>query len=58
MTHTEVARMGPLSGALRAARRLPASAVAAGAGLLLATAFAPLEWWPLALVCPALLIAL
>jgi apolipoprotein N-acyltransferase len=58
MTETQVVRMGPLSGALRAARRLPAGAVAAGAGLLLAAGFAPLEWWPLALVCPAVLIAL
>jgi apolipoprotein N-acyltransferase len=37
---------------------LPASAAAAGAGVLLAAGFAPLEWWPLALVCPAVLIAL
>src|SRR5579883_913689 len=29
--------------------------VAFGAGALLACAFAPLEWWPLAIVCPAVL---
>lgn len=34
------------------------SALAAAAGTLLATAFAPLEWWPLAVLCPAALIAL
>jgi apolipoprotein N-acyltransferase len=32
--------------------------LAAAAGAALAAAFAPLEWWPLALVCPAVLIAL
>jgi apolipoprotein N-acyltransferase len=32
--------------------------LAAAAGALLVTAFAPLEWWPTALVCPAVLIAL
>ncbi|MGH8258551.1 MAG: apolipoprotein N-acyltransferase, partial [Steroidobacteraceae bacterium] len=32
--------------------------LAAVAGVLLAAAFAPLEWWPLALLCPAVLIAL
>jgi apolipoprotein N-acyltransferase len=32
--------------------------VALGAGALLACAFAPLGWWPLAIVCPAVLIAL
>ncbi|HTV49973.1 MAG TPA: apolipoprotein N-acyltransferase [Steroidobacteraceae bacterium] len=31
---------------------------AALAGALLATAFAPLEWWPFALLCPAVLIGL
>lgn len=30
-------------------------ALAFGAGALLACAFAPLEWWPLAIVCPAVL---
>jgi apolipoprotein N-acyltransferase len=29
--------------------------LALGAGALLACAFAPLEWWPLAIVCPAVL---
>ncbi len=41
--------------------RLGASArsvLAAAAGLLLAAAFAPLDWWPLAFLCPAALIAL
>ncbi|MGH8140494.1 MAG: apolipoprotein N-acyltransferase [Steroidobacteraceae bacterium] len=33
-------------------------AVALGAGALLACAFAPLEWWPLAIVCPATLMLL
>jgi apolipoprotein N-acyltransferase len=32
--------------------------LAAAAGALLVTAFAPLEWWPAALVCPAMLMAL
>ena len=30
-------------------------AVAFGAGALLACAFAPLQWWPLAILCPAVL---
>jgi apolipoprotein N-acyltransferase len=30
-------------------------ALAAGAGALLACSFAPLNWWPLAVLCPALL---
>ena len=30
-------------------------AVAAGAGALLACSFAPLNWWPLAVLCPAVL---
>src|SRR5579864_3402855 len=30
-------------------------AIALGAGALLACAFAPLQWWPLAIVCPAVL---
>jgi apolipoprotein N-acyltransferase len=34
------------------------SVLAAAAGVLLAAAFAPLEWWPLAILCPAALIAL
>lgn len=34
------------------ARRL----LALGAGALLACAFAPLEWWPLAILCPAVLL--
>lgn len=32
--------------------------LAAAAGALLVTAFAPLEWWPFALLCPAALMAL
>ena len=36
------------------ARRL----LAFGAGALLACAFAPLEWWPLAILCPAVLMGL
>lgn len=32
--------------------------VALGAGAILACAFAPLEWWPLAIVCPAILMLL
>lgn len=34
------------------------SVLAAAAGVLLAAAFAPLQWWPLAILCPAALIAL
>src|SRR3569833_2623149 len=30
-------------------------AISAGAGALLACAFAPLYWWPLAALCPAML---
>src|SRR6202012_5755671 len=30
-------------------------AMAAGAGALLACSFAPLDWWPLAVLCPAVL---
>ena len=52
-----------------AATRLPVPALlgraalarrvlAFGAGALLACAFAPLEWWPLAIVCPAVLMGL
>jgi len=37
-------------------RRFVGSAVALGAGVLLAFSFAPHEWWPLAIVMPALLI--
>jgi apolipoprotein N-acyltransferase len=33
-------------------------ALALGAGALLACAFAPLEWWPLAILCPAVLMGL
>lgn len=33
-------------------------AAAAGAGALLACAYAPLGWWPLAVLCPAVLIGL
>ena len=36
----------------------PRHATAAGAGALLACAYAPLGWWPLAIVCPAVLIRL
>jgi len=32
--------------------------LAAAAGVVLATAFAPLTWWPLAILCPAALMAL
>jgi apolipoprotein N-acyltransferase len=32
--------------------------LALGAGALLACAFAPLEWWPLAILCPAVLMLL
>jgi apolipoprotein N-acyltransferase len=52
MQHAERATAAP------AARALPAVAadgIALIAGALLACAFAPLELWPLALVCPALL---
>lgn len=34
---------------------LARSVLALGAGALLACAFAPLQWWPLAIVCPAVL---
>jgi apolipoprotein N-acyltransferase len=41
----------PLAGYAGLARK----ALALGSGALLACAFAPLEWWPLAIVCPAVL---
>jgi len=43
--------MAALSGHAALARRI----VAFGTGALLACAFAPLQWWPLAILCPAAL---
>ena len=43
-----------LSGHAALARRV----LAFGVGALLACAFAPLEWWPLAILCPAVLMGL
>jgi apolipoprotein N-acyltransferase len=37
-------------------RRFVGSAVALGAGALLGLSFAPTGWWPLAILCPALLV--
>jgi apolipoprotein N-acyltransferase len=34
------------------------AAIALGAGAVLACSFAPLQWWPLAIVCPAVLMGL
>lgn len=48
-THSSSAR--PLAAYAALARKV----LALGGGALLACAFAPLEWWPLAIVCPALL---
>lgn len=53
--------LGALAGASRAAARsrtLARCAVALGAGALLACSFAPLDGWPLAILCPAVLMAL
>lgn len=50
-------RRTPL-GALAAHAELARRAVAFGAGALLACAFAPLGWWPLAILCPAVLMGL
>jgi apolipoprotein N-acyltransferase len=45
--------------AARSAHALLARRVLAlGAGALLACAFAPLEWWPLAILCPAVMMGL
>jgi apolipoprotein N-acyltransferase len=44
------------SAAARAA--LARRVLALGAGALLACAFAPLQWWPLAILCPAVLMGL
>ena len=43
--------IGPTSNHAMLARRV----LALGVGALLACAFAPLQWWPLAIVCPAVL---
>ena len=44
-----------LSAALSAHTVLVRRVVAFGVGALLACAFAPLQWWPLAILCPAVL---
>ena len=43
------------SAAVRAHAALARRALPFGVGALLACAFAPLEWWPLAILCPAVL---
>jgi apolipoprotein N-acyltransferase len=45
----------PLITAVRGHAALARRALAFGVGALLACAFAPLEWWPLAILCPAVL---
>jgi apolipoprotein N-acyltransferase len=45
----------PLAAVLSRHAALGSRALAFGAGALLACAFAPLEWWPLAILCPAVL---
>ncbi|WP_234314129.1 apolipoprotein N-acyltransferase [Streptomyces sp. NBRC 109706] len=45
-----------LPGASRSAGRARPAALAAGGGLVLAAAFPPLGWWPLAFVGPAMLL--
>ena len=45
----------PLIAALSSHAVLARRATAFGAGALLACAFAPFEWWPLAILCPAVL---
>lgn len=47
-----------ISGASRNRFFTVRAAVALGAGALLTCAFAPLQWWPLAIVCPAVLMYL
>ena len=42
-------------GAAYLSSTLARRAIAAGAGALLACSFAPLNWWPLAVLCPAVL---
>jgi apolipoprotein N-acyltransferase len=48
----------PFLAALSAHAALTRRALALGAGALLACSFAPLQWWPLAILCPALLMGL
>jgi len=45
----------PLAAAVSAHAMLARGVVAFGAGALLSCAFAPLQWWPLAILCPAVL---
>ena len=45
----------PLLAAVSAHAALARRALAFGVGALLACAFAPLQWWPLAILCPAAL---
>jgi apolipoprotein N-acyltransferase len=48
----------PLLAARSAHRVLARRALALASGALLAGAFAPLQWWPLAILCPAVLMGL
>ncbi|HEV2441689.1 MAG TPA: apolipoprotein N-acyltransferase [Steroidobacteraceae bacterium] len=56
-TRAAAARL-PLLAAVSAHASLARRVLALGAGALLACAFAPLEWWPLAILCPAVLMGL
>jgi apolipoprotein N-acyltransferase len=53
-TRDDAARR-PLLTAVSAHAALARGVLAFGTGALLACAFAPLEWWPLAILCPAVL---
>ncbi len=48
----------PLSATVSGRAALARRVLAFGAGALLACAFAPLGWWPLAILCPAVLMGL
>jgi apolipoprotein N-acyltransferase len=52
------AAVRPLLTALQAHAVSASRLLAFGVGALLACAFAPLEWWPLAILCPAVLMGL
>src|SRR6185437_14161456 len=53
-----LAAAGPLLAAVSRHALLARRLLAFGAGALLACAFAPFEWWPLAILCPAVLMGL
>ncbi|MGH8300292.1 MAG: apolipoprotein N-acyltransferase [Steroidobacteraceae bacterium] len=57
-TTVPLAAARPLMAAVSRHALLARRLLAFGAGALLACAFAPFEWWPLAILCPAVLMGL